>query len=192
PNPTHANAGGPSCRNENAKATVGPRPWCISCKCSRDGPHGLWTRLRSRQRRRSVEAVSRAAKAEGGAAPCAGGLDGAVARGGRREKRGEQLPRHLGSAADGVREGRLVRPRGPGEAGELAHELECGRADLVVGDGRLEVEERLDVSAHANGLPASNERYGAPAREAAPSGGRRPWARGDASEETVDAALPGG
>ena len=43
--------------------------------------------------------------------------------------------------------GRLV------EAADLAHELERGGANLLVGYGRIEVEEHFDVAAHREGPP---------------------------------------
>ena len=53
---------------------------------------------------------------------------------------------------DRTREGLLVRARRLRETADLAHVLKGGGADLVVGRFRLEVVERLDVSAHAASL----------------------------------------
>src|SRR2546422_9223100 len=46
-------------------------------------------------------------------------------------------------------ERRLVGPRRLVEARELSHELERGSPDLLVGRGRVEVKQSLDVSAHS-------------------------------------------
>ncbi len=61
----------------------------------------------------------------------------------------EQLGRDLGDAGDGALEGLLVGARGLVEAADLAHVLERGGLDLLVGCSRLEVVESPDVSAHA-------------------------------------------
>ena len=53
---------------------------------------------------------------------------------------------------DRRREGGLVRLRGLGEAADLPHELQRRGAHLAVGDRRLEIEQGLDVSAHAASL----------------------------------------
>jgi hypothetical protein len=50
---------------------------------------------------------------------------------------------------DGCVEGGFVRFRGLVEAADLPDELQGGVADLLVGHGRIEVEEVFDVSAHA-------------------------------------------
>src|SRR5215469_5684259 len=46
-------------------------------------------------------------------------------------------------------EGSFVDRRRLVESADLPNELERGRADLILGDGRIEVEERSDVAAHA-------------------------------------------
>ena len=59
-----------------------------------------------------------------------------------------------GDLLHGGLEGGFVRLGGAGEAADLPHELQGGVADLRAGDRRIEVEERLDVSAH--GGPTSS------------------------------------
>ena len=63
-----------------------------------------------------------------------------------------RLARDAEGVVDGAREGLLVFMRGVGEPAQLAHELFAGRADLPVSPrgGRCEVEQRLDVPAHAD------------------------------------------
>src|SRR5438093_3267628 len=69
---------------------------------------------------------------------------------GRRggDQRVEQAPRGVGDIVDRAVERGLVGLRWLVEARDLAHELERGGPDLLVGGGRGEVEERSDVSAH--------------------------------------------
>src|SRR5690606_27032798 len=62
--------------------------------------------------------------------------------------------RDASDLVDGGVEGGLVDLRRLREAADLADVLECGGADLVVGRGRIEVEEGADVAAHG-GLPCS-------------------------------------
>src|SRR5688500_6718402 len=90
----------------------------------------------------------RAAEPGGAAGPRLRGLDVAIARRRRGDQGVEQLVSHRGGLVDRALEGRLVRLRRLVEAGELAHELERRGPDLVIGDRRIEVEERLDVAAH--------------------------------------------
>src|SRR3984885_14127458 len=42
------------------------------------------------------------------------------------------------------------------EAGDLSHELERGRSDLVLSDRRIEVEKNFDIAAHALRPPCRN------------------------------------
>jgi len=51
----------------------------------------------------------------------------------------------------------LIGARRPRRAAELAHELQRGRADLVVRRRGLEIRQRLDVSAHAQASPGIRE-----------------------------------
>src|SRR5579863_4758871 len=53
-----------------------------------------------------------------------------------------------GYLVDSGEEGGFVALGGFVEAGNLADELERGRADFIVGHRRIEVEKSLDVSAH--------------------------------------------
>ena len=69
-----------------------------------------------------------------------GGRVGLERRSSRRGGRGDLV--------DGALECRLVRLRRLVEAAQLAHELQRGGADLVLGRGRLEIEQRADVAAH--------------------------------------------
>jgi hypothetical protein len=48
-------------------------------------------------------------------------------------------------------EGHVVRTRGTIRAAQFPDELESGRTDLIVGGGRAEIGERLNISAHLKG-----------------------------------------
>src|SRR5262245_17211616 len=77
-------------------------------------------------------------------------LDVTVAR---RRAGLERFDQPCGRSRDlvnGVLEDRFVLARGPRRAAQLAHELQCGRADLLFCRGRLKVGERLDVPAHTS------------------------------------------
>src|SRR5215469_12887297 len=63
-------------------------------------------------------------------------------------ERGHELHRGCGDLVDGGLKGFFVCLGRLIEAANLAHELERGVSNLGVGDGRFEVEEHLDVSAH--------------------------------------------
>ena len=69
---------------------------------------------------------------------------------GRGLQRREQLVRGRGDLLHGAIERGLVGLGRPVEAAKLAHELQRGGADLLLGRGRLEVEQRLDVAAHGS------------------------------------------
>src|SRR5262245_43394553 len=88
------------------------------------------------------------AVALGGAGPRLGRLDLAVARRGGGLQRLDQLARHPERVLHGPVERRLVGLRRLREAAQLAHELQRGGADLLVGGGRIEVEQGLDAPAH--------------------------------------------
>jgi hypothetical protein len=64
----------------------------------------------------------------------------------RREKPG----RNAGDFIDCREEDVFVRFRGLIETADFSHELERGCTNLFVGDGRIEVEQSLDISAHDN------------------------------------------
>jgi hypothetical protein len=77
-----------------------------------------------------------------------GGFGFAVAGRGIADKRVEQLVRRSRDVVHGAVEGGFVGFRWPREAAQLANELHCGGADLVVGRRRLEVVQGFDASAH--------------------------------------------
>src|SRR5215210_9019418 len=83
-----------------------------------------------------------------GAGPASLRLDLAVLRRRIRHEIGEEVHRGVRDLVDRSVKGFLVRVRRLREAADLADVLQRRRPDLVVGRGRLEVEERLDVSAH--------------------------------------------
>jgi hypothetical protein len=76
------------------------------------------------------------------------GLDLAVLRRRIGDELVDQPPSRCGDLVDCAGERFLVRLRRVREPADLAHVLKRGVPNLVVGRGRLEVEERLDVSAH--------------------------------------------
>ena len=96
--------------------------------------------------------VSRGGRAEAarcpGLRPCR--LDCAIARRSVGHKRGKQFICRFGHLVNGPAERRLVRLGGPGEAAQLADELQGRRPDLLRRGGRSEVMERLYVAAHEN------------------------------------------
>ena len=94
------------------------------------------------------ELVHEAPAIVGRQTPSALALDFAVLRRGVRDQRVEQPLRRGCDLLDCAREGFLVRLRRLREAADLAHVLERGRLDLVPRRRRLEVVERVDVSAH--------------------------------------------
>src|SRR5260370_40607662 len=79
---------------------------------------------------------------------CLLGFDLAVARRGMRVQRGQKAAgggsylRYRAVERLGVGLRRLL------EAGQFSHELHRGGVDFVLGRGRLEIEQRLDVAAH--------------------------------------------
>src|ERR1700738_1194095 len=76
------------------------------------------------------------------------GLDLAVARRGMGMQRNQQAPGRIGNFRDRAVEGCLVGLRRLVEAGKFPHELQRGGVDFILGRGRLEIEQRLDVTAH--------------------------------------------
>src|SRR6266568_4564915 len=72
----------------------------------------------------------------------------AIARRSRRDQVPHQAPGGRRDLLHRPVEGRRVGLRGRVEAAQLAHELERGRADLLVRRGRIEVEQGADASAH--------------------------------------------
>src|SRR5215510_13578690 len=83
-------------------------------------------------------------------------LDGAIARGRRRVQRVEQRAGRLRNLGHGSFKGLGVRLRRLVEAGELANELKRRSVNFLLGRRRLEVEQRLDVTAHAIGSFPTN------------------------------------
>src|SRR6185312_1266608 len=84
-----------------------------------------------------------------GARPGPLGLDLAILRGRRGDKTVDQALRCRRDLVYRADEGRLVRLRRLREAGDLPDVLERSVPDFFMGRGRLVVEERVDVSAHA-------------------------------------------
>src|SRR5258707_15858613 len=79
---------------------------------------------------------------------CLLGFDLAVAGRGMRVQRGQKA-----AGGGGYLRYRAVECLGIGlrrlvEAGQFSHELQRGGVDFVLGRGRLEIEQRLDVAAH--------------------------------------------
>src|ERR1700722_2194598 len=72
----------------------------------------------------------------------------AIARRARGGHGIEEAARRLGDVVDGLVEGRFIGLRRARKAAQLAHELQCGSADLVIRRRRLEIEQRANVSAH--------------------------------------------
>src|SRR5262245_10232491 len=83
-----------------------------------------------------------------GPRPCLRRLDLSVARLGVGHQRPDQRTRGGRDLLDRVVEHDLVGLGGAGEAAQLANELQRRGADLLVGGGRLEVEQGLDASTH--------------------------------------------
>jgi hypothetical protein len=103
-------------------------------------------------------------EADGGAGSAAFGFDLAVARRRVGDEPGVELTGRLRDRVDRPLERRLVRLGRLLHPAHLAHVLQRGGADLVLGRGRLEVVERLDVAAHA---PSVRRAYRAARFEAA-------------------------
>jgi hypothetical protein len=63
-------------------------------------------------------------------------------------KRTKQTARNVGDFFDrGLKLG-FIKLRGFVEAGNFSDELERSGTDLVIGDGRIEIEKGLNISAH--------------------------------------------
>src|SRR3954469_17061349 len=90
----------------------------------------------------------------GGARPSALRLDLTVLRRRVRHEAVDQCPSRFGDLVDGAGKSFLVRLRRLREAADLADVLERCVANLFLGRDRLEVEERMDVSAHVCSLRA--------------------------------------
>src|SRR5262245_872679 len=110
----------------------------------------------TRQRRTASLTIIPAVDAAGSARPRRtpgarlGGLDLAVARRSPGDERVEEMTGGVRDLVDGAGEGDLVGPRGPGEAAQLADELERGGPDLVIRGRRREVVQRLDGATHGD------------------------------------------
>src|SRR6188508_3400327 len=81
-----------------------------------------------------------------------GGFDLAIPRGRRRLERGKKLAGDGGNLVDGREERGFVGLRRLVKTADLAHELQRGRANLLVRHRRGEIEEDPDVSTHVVGL----------------------------------------
>src|ERR1700757_3472221 len=75
-------------------------------------------------------------------------LDLAIARRRRGDERIDQLTCRARHLVHGAIYRGLMGLRRPAEAEKLAHELQRGEIDLLVSCRRVEIVERLDVSAH--------------------------------------------
>src|SRR3954470_19631639 len=103
-----------------------------------------------------------------------GGLDLAVLRWRVCHQVGEKVLGDVCDLLNGAVERLLVGGRRLREAADLAHVLQCGGADLVVGGGRLEVVERSDVAAHsARVVVSARAKARGSGRSHAPGGSRR-------------------
>src|SRR4051812_6368743 len=76
------------------------------------------------------------------------GLHLTIARRRMRVQRGQQFSRYLGDFVDRALEGCGVLAGGLVESRQLAHELQRRGADLILRRRRLEIEQRLNVTAH--------------------------------------------
>src|SRR5215813_3348033 len=76
------------------------------------------------------------------------GLDVAVAWRTGRGERSQQPPSGIGDIIDRLVERCLVRLRRGREPAQLSDELQRGGADLLLGRGRLEIEQSADIAAH--------------------------------------------
>src|SRR6478736_7898618 len=76
------------------------------------------------------------------------GLDLAVARRGMGVQRGQETAGGGGHLRDRAVERLGIGLRRLVEAGQFSPELQRGGLDFVLGRGRLEIEQRLDVAAH--------------------------------------------
>jgi len=63
-------------------------------------------------------------------------------------ERVDQRAGDLRDLAHGLVKGRFIGMGGPGEAADLANELERSIVDFRIGGGRLEIEERSNIPAH--------------------------------------------
>src|SRR5262249_35918042 len=115
-------------------------------KCGGPEAQGLTTRrlsLRSLLRNRRYLAVARPRPRPG-----LHGLDVAVAWRTGGSERNQQSPGNVGDIIERLVERCLIRLCGRREPAQLADELQRGRADLLLGRGRLEIEQRADIAAH--------------------------------------------
>jgi len=71
-----------------------------------------------------------------------------VARRGARLQAVDEAARHFKHLVDRVAKGGLIDLRGRVDATQLAHELERGGADLIIGRRRIEIEQCRDTAAH--------------------------------------------
>src|SRR5882672_7605255 len=97
-------------------------------------------------------------ESRGGPRPRLCGLDVAIARLGIRHERPDQGASGRRDLLDRVIEHHLVGLGRAGEPAQLAYELKRGRAYLLVGCGRLEVEQGLDASTHDSSGRLAQER----------------------------------
>src|SRR5262245_6406360 len=100
------------------------------------------------KKRADLTLAGASGKSFAGARPCLFRFHRAVARGCASVQRSQQLARRLRHLIDGALERRGVRLRRLVEAGHLAHKLQRGGADFVLGCRWLEIEQRLYVAAH--------------------------------------------
>lgn len=80
----------------------------------------------------------------------------------RRHERRDQRSRRVGDLFNRSIERRLIRFGGGVESAELADELKGRRADFLFRRRRIEVEQRLDVSAHACRSECGARRFSLP------------------------------
>lgn len=71
-----------------------------------------------------------------------------ILRGRASFERAEKTSGNAGDFLDSGEKGVLVGVGRFGEAADLPHELERSRTNLFIGNGRIEVEQSLDIPAH--------------------------------------------
>src|SRR6266511_3689571 len=129
----------------------GPPPplGSTSCRAELQQVYDASRTLTPRQREAgSLARLRRDAVALTGASACARGLAFAVARLRRRHELVQQARRRLSNYVDRTGEGSFVRLRRLREAADLAHVLQRGGPDLLIGRRRVVVVEGVDVATH--------------------------------------------
>src|SRR5690606_3763893 len=119
-----------------------------SCDASEFSASCWPQRAGSQERDEQRRASSLPPEAQARAFACLLRLDLAIARSGARDERSDQATRRCRHFIDRAIERFFVRLRRFIESAQLAYELQRCGPNLDFGGRRVEVEERLDVSAH--------------------------------------------